>query len=152
MSGSLAILTDAAHQLSDVTGFIVSFIAVCISQKKSTLKNSYGYHRADVIGALASIFIIWGLLGWLIAEAVYRIQNPDEINGELMLITACIGLGCNILNMVILNCCCNEKTDVNPVTDMFDSIASAYRPYKSDKKKMAGSRSGSKVLSDSLLE
>ena len=54
MSGSLAILCDAAHQLSDVAGFVMSFMALWLTRKPATLKNSYGYHRADVIGALGS--------------------------------------------------------------------------------------------------
>ena len=111
ISGSLAILCDAAHQLSDVTGFVISFLAIYMTRKKSTMKHTYGYHRADVIGALGSIIIIWGLLIWLLIEAVHRLLNPTDINGELMLITACFGLGCNITNLLILQCCCNEKDE-----------------------------------------
>ena len=73
MSGSLAILTDAAHQFSDVAGFVISFLAICLSKKKATVKYSYGYHRADILGALATVLIIWGLLVWLIYEAVQRL-------------------------------------------------------------------------------
>ena len=104
LSGSLAILTDAAHQLSDVAGFVISFIAICLTKKKATLKYSYGYHRADVLGALASVLIIWILLLWLLFEAVQRLLNPDliDVNGEIMLITASIGLGCNIMNLITL--------------------------------------------------
>lgn len=107
----MAILCDAAHQLSDVAGFVISFMAIWLTEKPSTLKYSYGYHRADVIGAMASIIIIWGLLIWLLLEAINRLTNPTEVNGELMLITACFGLGCNILNLVILYCCCNNQDD-----------------------------------------
>ena len=66
------------------------------------MKHTFGYHRADVIGALGSVLIIWGLLIWLLIEAVHRLLNPTDIDGELMLITACFGLGCNITNLVIL--------------------------------------------------
>ena len=111
LSGSLAILCDAAHQLSDVAGFVISFMAIWLTEKPSTLKYSYGYHRADVIGAMASIIIIWGLLIWLLLEAINRLTNPTEVDGELMLITACFGLGCNILNLVILQCCCNNQDE-----------------------------------------
>lgn len=81
ISGSLAILCDAAHQLSDVAGFVISFLAIYLTRKQATLKYSFGYHRADVIGALASILIIWGLLIWLLIEATQRLINPQEING-----------------------------------------------------------------------
>ena len=129
LSGSLAILTDAAHQLSDVAGFVISFLAICLTKKPSTLKYSYGYHRADVLGALASILIIWVLLIWLLLEAIKRLLNQDliDVNGEIMLITASIGLGCNILNLITLNFCCNDtggEKQKNP--RLFDSVASAY--------------------------
>ena len=112
ISGSLAILCDAAHQLSDVAGFVISFMAIYTMRKPATLKNTYGYHRADVIGALGSIFIIWGLLIWLLIEAVHRLINPTDVDGEIMLITACFGLACNIANLVILNCCCNTRDEL----------------------------------------
>lgn len=102
-SNSLAILTDAAHQLSDVAGFAISFVAVYVTRKASTLKYNYGYHRADAIGALTTVLIIWVLLIWLLAMAVKRLITPPEhINGEVMLITACIGLACNVANLLIL--------------------------------------------------
>jgi len=84
-------------------------MAICLTKKKSTLKYSYGFHRADVLGALASIIIIWVLLIWLLLEAVNRLLNQDliDVDGTIMLITASIGLGCNLANLFILYCCCN---------------------------------------------
>jgi zinc transporter 2 len=73
LSGSLAILTDAAHQLSDVAGFVISFVAIWMSTKKGNMDYTYGYHRADVVGAVGSILIIWILLVWLCYEAIWRI-------------------------------------------------------------------------------
>ena len=129
ISGSLAILCDAAHQLSDVAGFVISFLALWTMRKPSTLKNTYGYHRADVIGALGSIIIIWGLLIWLLSEAVKRLLDPTDVDGEVMLITACFGLGCNIANLVILNFCCNSRDELGMKSSLLGSIASAYKPY-----------------------
>ena len=128
LSGSLAILTDAAHQLSDVAGFVISFLAIYLTKKPSSLRYSYGYHRADVLGALASILIIWVLLVWLLAEAIKRLMNPDliDVDGGIMLVTACIGLGCNILNLVTLNCCCNDKGEKARPDNLNQSIATAY--------------------------
>ena len=57
-SDSLAILTDAAHMLSDVAGFGISMISIKVAQKKPTSQMTYGYHRAEVLGALASVMII----------------------------------------------------------------------------------------------
>lgn len=100
MSGSLAIMTDAAHMFSDVAGFLISFISIYISQRKSNFEYSFGYHRAEILGALASVFFIWVLLIWLNYEATQRIINPPEkIDADLMLITAIIGFCCNIINI-----------------------------------------------------
>lgn len=119
MSDSLAILTDAAHQLSDVAGFVISLFAVWFAQKHSSVGNSYGYHRCDVLGAIGSILIIWGLLIWLLIEAVHRIFNPSEIDGTIMLVTACIGLCCNITNLLILNFCGNEVNEEGEQINLF---------------------------------
>ena len=112
---------------------MISFLAIYLTRKPSTLKKSYGYHRADVIGALASILIIWGLLIWLLSEAVKRLLNPTDVDGGIMLITAIFGLGCNILNIIILNCCCNDKGEKGEKLHLFESIASAYKPMHGNK-------------------
>ena len=111
LSGSLAILTDAAHQLSDVAGFAISFLAIWMSTKKGNMRYTYGYHRADVVGAVGSILIIWILLLWLCNEAIYRIKHLDEveIDARIMLVTSILGLGCNHLNWATLEYCCNEE-------------------------------------------
>ena len=76
ISGSLAIMTDAAHMLSDVTGFAISYLAIYLGSRPATHNMSYGYHRAEIIGALASIVLIWGLIIWLFIEAINRIIHP----------------------------------------------------------------------------
>jgi solute carrier family 30 (zinc transporter), member 2 len=73
ISGSLAILTDAAHMLSDVGGFLISMFSIKMGQKAHNQNNTFGYHRAEVIGALASILIIWCMVIWLAWEATDRL-------------------------------------------------------------------------------
>jgi solute carrier family 30 (zinc transporter), member 2 len=98
ISGSLAILSDAAHMLSDFSGFAISMISIIISRNKPTFKLSYGYHRAEVIGALCSILLIWGLTAWLVYEAVQKVVRGDKVDDPMiMLIVAIIGLICNIV-------------------------------------------------------
>jgi zinc transporter 2 len=124
ISNSLAILTDAAHMFSDVAGFMISFLSIYISQNKASHVYSMGYHRAEILGAFASIFLIWGLLVWLNIEAVHRIrQPPNDIDADLMLITACIGFACNLLNFFALNAGCNG--DSADAEDEIDDIASS---------------------------
>ena len=79
LANSLAIMTDAAHLFSDVSGFFISIFSIYISKIPATNSLSYGYHRAEVIGALASVVLIWALTIWLLVEAVHRIVNPEDI-------------------------------------------------------------------------
>ena len=102
ISGSLAILTDAAHMFSDVAGFMISYMAIYMSNKPANFQMSFGYHRAEVLGAMASILLIWGLLIWLFIEAIHRLINGSEVDGEIMLITASVGLCCNLINIFVL--------------------------------------------------
>jgi zinc transporter 2 len=64
---------------------------------------SYGYHRSEVIGALGSVILIWGLTIWLVYEAISRIVNPQEVGGLIMLITSGVGLICNLVMMKVLH-------------------------------------------------
>lgn len=105
LANSLAIMTDAAHMLSDVAGFMISYLAIYLGGRPSTFALSYGYHRAEILGALTSILLIWGLIIWLFIEAIHRFINLPEVNGEIMLITACVGLGCNFINIFLLHGC-----------------------------------------------
>ena len=77
ISGSLAIMTDAAHMLSDVAAFMISYIAIFLSHRSASFALTYGYHRTEVLGALASIALIWGLLIWLFIEAIHRIIHDE---------------------------------------------------------------------------
>lgn len=103
LSGSLAIITDAAHMLSDVVAFLISALAIYLSNRPSNYQMSFGYHRAEILGALASILLIWGIIIFLFIEAIHRIIHPEPIDGEIMLITACLGLVCNLISIYTLH-------------------------------------------------
>ena len=103
LANSLAILTDATHLLSDLTGFGISIFSIWVGKKGANNTMSYGYHRAEVIGALASIVLVWFLTGGLLYEAVRRIYNPLEVDPQIMLITSFIGLIFNLIMGKILH-------------------------------------------------
>jgi len=106
IGNSLAIMTDAAHLLTDVVAMLLSLFAMKFSKKPSDHKMSFGYHRAEIIGASLSIFLIWGLVAILIYEAVLRlygdIQHGEVVDGKIMTIIGCAGLGVNIIDALIL--------------------------------------------------
>lgn len=103
ISGSLAIMTDAAHLLSDVAGFLVSLCALSLSRRKASSVMSYGYHRAEILGALVSISLVWVLTGWLVVEAIDRLRNPQPIDGKVMFIVAGLGVLVNGLIGFVLH-------------------------------------------------
>jgi zinc transporter 2 len=96
LAGSMAIMTDAAHLLSDFSGFLISIFSIWIGTRPASSNMSFGYHRAEIVGALGSVILIWGLTVWLLYEAIYRLVFPVEVNGMIMMITAAIGLGVNL--------------------------------------------------------
>jgi zinc transporter 2 len=103
VANSLAIISDAAHLFTDLFGFAISMAALWIGKKQADKKYSYGFSRAEVIGALVSVFTIWFLTLVLIQEAFERLLRPREINAEVMLFTAVFGLVCNIAMFKVLH-------------------------------------------------
>jgi zinc transporter 2 len=102
LSGSIAIFTDAAHMLSDLSGFLISLVALRLSRREATRRYSYGYHQVEVLGAMLSVFLVWFLTGGLLLRAYDRFRAVEDVNAELMLATAIFGLITNVLLMVTL--------------------------------------------------
>ncbi|KAF0694335.1 Aste57867_14788 [Aphanomyces stellatus] len=108
MAGSLAIMTDAAHLLSDIAGFCISLFAIWIQTLPASSKMTFGFHRAEIIGAVISVLVIWVLTGFLVYAAIERFQDalsdhPSEVvDGKLMFIVASLGLVVNLALMKIL--------------------------------------------------
>lgn len=102
-ANSLAILTDAAHLLSDVAAFAISLFSIWASGWEATPRQSYGFFRVEILGALVSIQMIWLLAGILVYEAIDRlIDGTTAVNGFLMFIVAAFGLVVNIAMALLL--------------------------------------------------
>lgn len=97
-SNSLAIATDAAHLMADLASFMISLLALWIAARPSTKRLSFGWYRAEVIGALVSVLMIWVVTAILFYLAVLRTINRDfELDGEVMLITSGLGILVNVI-------------------------------------------------------
>ncbi|GAM19260.1 hypothetical protein SAMD00019534_024350, partial [Acytostelium subglobosum LB1] len=104
LANSLALMSDAAHLLTDIGAMILSICAMLLARKQPTALLSFGFHRVEVLGALASVLMIWILTAILVYEAVHRVlYPPDKVDGKTMLIVACIGLIINVVDAVILH-------------------------------------------------
>ena len=97
MAGFVSDFIGFNQILSDVAGFSISIFAIYLGRKEATVEFSYGWARAEIIGALTSVVLIWALTLWLVVEAIDRIRNPSHVDGYLMLYTAIFGLFCNIV-------------------------------------------------------
>lgn len=102
LAKSLAIMTDAAHLLSDLSGFIISIIAAYVSRLPANSTLSFGFSRAEVIGSLVSLFFIWTLTAVLVFFAIIRLFNPEPVDGPLMLGLGIVGLIINIMLTLVL--------------------------------------------------
>ncbi|KAM4539702.1 proton-coupled zinc antiporter SLC30A2 [Odontesthes bonariensis] len=104
LAGSLAVMTDAAHLLTDLASFIISLFSLWLSSKPATQKLSFGWHRAEILGALLSIFTIWLVTGVLVYLAVERLVSDNyTIEGNIMLITSGCAVVANIIMAVTLH-------------------------------------------------
>lgn len=102
ISGSLALLSDALHNLSDTMAVALSYFAYKISRRKNDKKMTFGYRRAEVLAALVNAVVLVAVSVWLIVEAVRRFRTPEIINGTLMIVVALIGLIANIVCVFLL--------------------------------------------------
>merc|ERR1712141_459750 len=98
LSGSLAIMSDAAHMFSDFASFLVSLFAIHLGTKKSTRKFTFGLYRAEVLGALITVMIIWFVTGVLLYLAVQRLATGDfDVNPNPMIVVASCAVIFNIV-------------------------------------------------------
>lgn len=103
IANSLALISDALHMFTDVGALVLGLIVITIFKKPVTAKKTYGYERAEVLGALASGVTLWILMFFLIYEGILRLMNPPEVKGGIVFIIATIGLIANIIMMKLLH-------------------------------------------------
>lgn len=128
LSGSLALISDALHNLSDTGALLTSFFARKISKKPKNLKYTYGYKRAEIIAAIINTTILLAISATLLIEGVKKIISPAEIKTNLMLIIAYIGLFGNGFTAILLFSHSKENLNLKSsflhiLSDLFSSIA-----------------------------
>lgn len=103
LSGSLALFSDALHNLGDAFSTFIAWMANIIAGKESTPQRTFGYKRIEILAALMNSVILIGITLYLFAEAVERLKEPQKINSLLMLVVASIGLIANIIAVFLLH-------------------------------------------------
>ena len=105
LSGSLALLADAAHMLMDAAALVIALIAGAVAARPADDRRTFGYQRAEVLGALVNGVILLGVSVWVAVEGVLRLVRPGEpeVSGDLMLVIAMVGLLANGIAMWLLS-------------------------------------------------
>src|SRR5947207_370978 len=100
---SLALVADAGHMLSDVAALGIALIAQRLVDRAATERHSYGWQRAEVLGAQANAVILLAVAGWVLVEAFRRIGEPADVVGGGLLVVASVGLVVNVGSVVLLS-------------------------------------------------
>jgi len=101
-ANSLALLADAGHMFSDAAALALSLVAVMLAQRPATPQRTYGFHRAEILAALANGAALLALSVLIAREAWERLSAPPDVRGGLLLAVACGGLVINLANLRIL--------------------------------------------------
>jgi len=129
ISGSLALISDAVHNFSDVISLVISYVAnILVNRKKQTRLSTFGYKRAEIIAAFINAMSLVVIAIFLGIEAFERFNNPTEINSELVIWLAVLGILANGFSVLLLK---NDAKDninmksayLHLLSDMLTSVA-----------------------------
>ena len=102
ISGSLALISDAIHNLSDSISVILAWFAQILSRRPSTIKSTFGYKRAEILAAFINALALIGISVYLVFEAVDRLMNPKVVDAKWMFWLGLLGLVANGISVLIL--------------------------------------------------
>lgn len=128
VSGSLALLSDAFHNLGDSLSIIMGYVAQVISGRPENSRRTFGYRRAEILSAFLNALFLIIMSIFLIVEAIQRLQHPAHINGKIMLIVAVVGLIANLLSAVLLHAGSHDSLNIKAtylhvLSDSLSSVA-----------------------------
>ncbi len=101
-TGSLALLSDAGHMLTDVFAVSLAFFAIWFTQRPSTSTKTFGFYRAEILAAFFNSLLLFAISAWILFEAYERILIPHEVKSLEMSIVAVMGLLINLISAYIL--------------------------------------------------
>ncbi|MER7762840.1 cation diffusion facilitator family transporter [Streptomyces sp. NPDC097619] len=102
ISGSLALLADAAHSLTDAVGVGLALGAVTLAQRAPTPRRTFGFYRVEIFSAVLNALLLIGVFGWVVWSAIRRFGEPVEVKGGLMFAVAALGLAANLVGLRLL--------------------------------------------------
>ena len=130
IAGSLALISDAGHMLTDAASILLALIAMNLAARPARGRWTYGFQRAEILSAQANGLTLLLLAVWFIYEAIRRLIHPPEVNGLLVVITAVVGIAVNIAAAMLISRANRTSLNVEGafqhiLTDLFAFIATA---------------------------
>ncbi|HRO11735.1 cation diffusion facilitator family transporter [Amaricoccus sp.] len=102
LSGSLALLADAGHMLTDFAALVMAWLAFRVARRPADARRTYGFDRISVMAAFVNGLALFAVAGWIVIEAGRRLMHPAPVAGGIMLVVAALGLLVNILAFAVL--------------------------------------------------
>jgi len=128
LAGSLALLSDAVHNLNDTASLGVSYVARRLTRRRPNARKTFGYRRAEIVGAFVNLVTLVVIALFLVKEAIDRLLAPQPIDAPVMLTVATIGLVANVLTAVLLYRDAHESLNIRSaflhiISDAVSSVA-----------------------------
>lgn len=128
VSGSLALLSDAMHMLSDAAGLIIALLAAVVGKRAASASATFGYRRAEVLAALFNALAVTGVVVWILVQALGRLGGHHDIDTTLMLGVAVVGLVANAVSAWVLSRYREDNLNIrgaflHVIADMLGSVA-----------------------------
>jgi cobalt-zinc-cadmium efflux system protein len=102
LTGSLALLADAGHMLTDVAGLVLALAAMKLAERRPSPRRTYGYHRVEILAALSNGFVLLVVAGYILGEAWARLKSPHPVASVEVLVVAFVGLLVNVAGALLL--------------------------------------------------
>ena len=112
MAGSLALLADAGHMLTDVAGLVLALAAMKFAERPPSPRRTWGYHRVEILAAAANAVALLGVAGYVLFEAWRRLRSPQPVASGEVLVVACVGLAVNIAGAILLRAGSRDSLNV----------------------------------------
>ena len=129
LSGSLALIADAGHMLTDAAAIAMAIAAMWLAEKSASVQRTFGYHRTEVLAAMINALALWVIAGWIVLEAYHRftVEGTSDIDGFTVLLVGSGGLVINIAAAWILHRSSEHSMNVegamqHVIADMLGSV------------------------------
>lgn len=128
VSGSMALLSDASHNFSDVLSLIISYIATKLSTKKNSITETFGFKRAEIFAAFINAFTLVIIAIYILSQAIFHLFKPEAITGNIVIVLASLSIVLNGASVFLIKDDAKNSINIKSAylhlfTDMLTSVA-----------------------------